>query len=129
MESHRASGGRGPKRRRLSRSAEFERVYRQGRSKGNRFLVLYAFPREDGADEEDGPRLGLSVSRRVGGAVDRNRVKRRLRHLVRSRLAALPEGTDLVVRTQPGAADRSASELADDLDAALAAAMRPRVRR
>ena len=49
MESHRATGGRGPKRRRLSRSAEFERVYRQGRSKGNRFLVLYAFPREDDA--------------------------------------------------------------------------------
>ena len=45
----RPSGGRSPKRRRLSRSAEFERVYRQGRSKSNRFLVLYAFPR---ADEE-----------------------------------------------------------------------------
>ena len=49
MESERASAARGPKRRRLSRSAEFERVYRQGRSKGNRFLVLYAFPREDDA--------------------------------------------------------------------------------
>ena len=54
------SAQRGPKRRRLSRSAEFERVYRQGRSKGNRFLVLYAFPREDESDE--GPRLGLSVA-------------------------------------------------------------------
>ncbi len=60
------------KRRRLSRSAEFERVYRQGRSKGNRFLVLYAFPREADADAApaDGPRLGLSVSRKVGGAVE-----------------------------------------------------------
>ena len=76
MESDRPSGGRGPKRRRLSRSAEFERVYRQGRSKGNRFLVLYAFPRED---DSEGPRLGLSVGRRVGGAVDRTRVKRVLR--------------------------------------------------
>ena len=45
----RPSGGRAPRRRRLSRSAEFERVYRQGRSKANRFLVLYAFPREDEA--------------------------------------------------------------------------------
>ena len=45
--SDRPAGGRTPKRRRLSRSAEFERVYRQGRSKANRFLVLYAFPRED----------------------------------------------------------------------------------
>ena len=65
-----------PKRRRLSRSAEFERVYRQGRSKGNRYLVLYAFPRGEDDTREDGPRLGLSVSRRVGGAVERNRVKR-----------------------------------------------------
>ena len=47
----RPSGGRSPKRRRLSRSAEFERVYRQGRSKSNRFLVLYAFPREDEPSE------------------------------------------------------------------------------
>src|SRR5256885_13069422 len=75
-ERGRAGSGPGrPRRRRLSRSAEFERVYRQGRSKGNRFLVLYAFPREEAAPEEDGPRLGLSVSRRVGGAVDRNRVR------------------------------------------------------
>jgi hypothetical protein len=79
--TRRPSGGRSPKRRRLSRSAEFERVYRQGRSKSNRFLVLYAFPRtgEDTDSNTTGPRLGLSVSRRVGGAVDRSRVKRVLR--------------------------------------------------
>ena len=73
-----AGGSGGRRRRRLSRSAEFERVYRQGRSKANRYLVLYAFPREEGSGD-DGPRLGLSVSRRVGGAVDRTRVKRVLR--------------------------------------------------
>ena len=67
----RADAGRGPRRRRLSRSAEFERVYRQGRSKANRFLVLYAFPREapESGDADEGPRLGLSVSRKVGVAV------------------------------------------------------------
>jgi len=69
-------------------------------------------------------RAGFVVSKAVGGAVIRNKVKRRLRHLVRTRLAALPAGTDLVVRTQPGAADRSSFELAADLDAALAAALR-----
>jgi ribonuclease P protein component len=82
-----------PRRRRLSRSAEFERVYRQGRSKGNRYLVLYAFPRED----PDGPRLGLSVSRRVGGAVDRTRLKRLLREAFWEEARRLPPGADYVV--------------------------------
>jgi ribonuclease P protein component len=97
------SEGRGvaSKRRRLSRSAEFERVYRQGRSKGNRYLVLYAFPR---AEEEDaGPRLGLSVSRKVGGAVDRTRVKRCLREAFWAESERLPEGSDYVVVARPDA--------------------------
>jgi ribonuclease P protein component len=89
---------RGPKRRRLSRSAEFERVYRQGRSKGNRYLVLYAFPREE---DDDGPRLGLSVGRRVGGAVDRSRVKRVLREAFWEEARRLPAGSDYVVVARP----------------------------
>jgi ribonuclease P protein component len=98
--------GRSPKRRRLSRSAEFERVYRQGRSKANRFLVLYAFPREDDespADDPGGPRLGLSVSRRVGGAVDRSRVKRVLREAFWAEAPRLPTGADYVVVARPDA--------------------------
>jgi ribonuclease P protein component len=98
----RPSGGRSPKRRRLSRSAEFERVYRQGRSKSNRFLVLYAFPRGDD-DSSQGPRLGLSVSRRVGGAVDRSRVKRVLREAFWAEAERLPEGSDYVVVARPDA--------------------------
>ena len=89
------------RRRRLSRSAEFERVYRQGRSKANRFLVLYAFPREEESDE--GPRLGLSVSRRVGGAVDRTRVKRVLREAFWQEAERLPAGSDYVVVARPDA--------------------------
>jgi ribonuclease P protein component len=96
----RPSGGRSPKRRRLSRSAEFERVYRQGRSKANRYLVLYAFPREEEADA-DGSRLGLSVSRRVGGAVDRTRVKRLLREAFWAESERLPDGSDYVVVARP----------------------------
>jgi ribonuclease P protein component len=118
VDSHRASGGRGPKRRRLSRSAEFERVYRQGRSKGNRFLVLYAFPRQ-GA-EGDGPRLGLSVGRRVGGAVERTRVKRALREAFWEQAQRLPEGSDYVVVARPEALGLAEREGTAGVRAALA---------
>jgi ribonuclease P protein component len=102
--------GRAPRRRRLSRSAEFERVYRQGRSKGNRFLVLYAFPREETDAGDGGPRLGLSVSRRVGGAVDRNRVKRVLREAFWAEAERLPAGSDYVVVARPDARDLAERE-------------------
>ena len=119
--------GAGRRRRRLSRSAEFERVYRQGRSKGNRFLVLYAFPREEGSDE--GPRLGLSVSRRVGGAVDRTRVKRVLREAFWQEAERLPADSDYVVVARPdakglaeregaGGVRRSLAELVDGMGGA-----------
>lgn len=76
-------------------------MYRQGRSKGNRFLVLYAFPRAD--ESGDGPRLGLSVGRRVGGAVDRTRVKRVLREAFWEEAQRLPEASDYVVVARPDA--------------------------
>jgi ribonuclease P protein component len=109
---------RGPKRRRLSRSAEFERVYRQGRSKGNRYLVLYAFPRDDEAEE--GPRLGLSVGRRVGGAVDRSRVKRVLREAFWEEARRLPSGSDYVVVARPESLGLTEREGAPGIHAALA---------
>ena len=96
-----------PKRGRLSRSAEFERVYRQGRSHGNRHLVLYSFPR---ADAEDGPRLGLSVSRKVGGAVDRNKVKRLLREAFADVQGSLPADHDVVVVARPEARELAERE-------------------
>ena len=112
------------KRRRLSRSAEFERVYRQGRSKGNRYLVLYAFPRaEDDAarsDEEEAPRLGLSVSRRVGGAVDRNRVKRVLREAFWAEAERLPDTSDYVVVARPDARELAEREGMSGMRGALA---------
>jgi ribonuclease P protein component len=116
---------------RLRRRGEFAAAVRGGRRAGRGAIVVHlVVPEPDSMSCEPGTgpartsRAGFVVSKAVGGAVVRNRVKRRLRHLVRTRLAALPAGTDLVVRTQPGAADRSSVELAADLDAALAAALR-----
>ena len=83
-------------------------MYRHGRSKANRFLVLYAFPREEGSD--DGPRLGLSVSRRVGGAVDRNRVKRVLREAFWAEAERLPATSDYVVVARPDARELAERE-------------------
>ena len=88
---------------RLSRSRDFDTVYRKGRSVSTRFLVLYLFPRED--DRDGGPRLGLAVSRQLGGAVERNRLKRRLRASFEEICERLPAGHDYVLVARPGLAD------------------------
>jgi ribonuclease P protein component len=83
--------------------------------------------RPAGAEHDSTPaRAGFVVSKAVGGAVVRNVVRRRLRHLVRERLATLPAGTTLVVRALPGADELTYDRLGADLDAAIAAARRPR---
>ena len=89
-----------PKRSRLSRSSDFQRIYRQGSSTASRFLVLYSFkrPAESGGD---GPRLGLSVSKKLGGAVVRNRVKRLLREAFAASQEHLAEEYDLVLIARP----------------------------
>jgi ribonuclease P protein component len=87
------------KRRRLSRSGEFDRVYRDGSSHATRYLVLYSFPR--GEEEASDVRLGVSVSRKIGGAVDRNRVKRALREAFWGLSERLPERHDFVLVARP----------------------------
>jgi ribonuclease P protein component len=106
---------RSPSRGRLSRSAEFDRVYRHGRSTANRHLVLYAFPNPSA----EHPRLGLSVSRKVGGAVERNRVKRLLREAFADAEPALSPGQDLVVVARPSAGELAEREGLDGVRAAL----------
>ncbi len=91
------------RRRRLSRSGEFDRVYRDGSSQATRYLVLYTFPRSD--EEREEARLGVSVSRKVGGAVDRNRVKRALREAFWGLSDQLPAGHDFVIVAKAELAD------------------------
>ena len=84
---------------RLSRSEDFARVYRAGRSVANKYLVLYYFERLESALPEAGtePRVGFSVSKRLGTAVDRNRVKRVLREVFRANDQNLKGSMDFVL--------------------------------
>lgn len=125
---------------RLRSRAEFQAAVRAGRRAGRGSLVVHLHtpaavpapsvpttsePVRDGGQPAPA-RAGFVVPRAVGGAVVRNRVRRRLRHLVRERIADLPAGAVLVVRALPGAGDASYSQLGLSLDAALAATRAPR---
>ena len=83
------------RRHRLSRSRDFDAVYRHGRSVSTRFLVLYRFDREHEPDAE--ARLGIAVPKKIGGAVTRNRIKRRLREVWSELLPEVPAGADYVL--------------------------------
>ena len=91
-----------PRRSRLTRSGDFDAVYRRGKSASGRHLVVYAFRREDAAPD-DAARLGVSISRKVGGAVERNRLKRVLREQFAVVADELPRGTDFVAIARSGA--------------------------
>lgn len=116
-------GGEGRKRGRLSRSGDFDRAYRDGSSHANRYLVLYAFPRGEEGGEV---RLGVSVGRKVGGAVERNKVKRAMREAFWSLADRLPDGYDFVLVGRADVAalvDRDGADgLAESLAALLAEA-------
>ncbi|MEU9299043.1 ribonuclease P protein component [Streptomyces sp. NPDC048269] len=109
---------------RLRRREDFASAVRRGRRAGRPLLVVHlrtsgaTDPHESG-EIDPSARAGFVVSKAVGNAVIRNRVKRRLRHLVRERLSQLPAGSLVVVRALPGAGDAGPDELARDLDAAL----------
>ena len=95
---------------RLSRSRDFDNVYRHGRSVSTRFLTLYWFPREEAGDE---PRLGVAVPKAGGTAVVRNRLKRQLREAWRGRIEAVRPGCDYVIVARPGLAESADSRGTD----------------
>ena len=94
------------RRHRLSRSRDFDAVYRQGRSTSTRFLVLYWFDREGDGGE---PLLGLAVPKAAGNAVARNKIKRQLREIWRARLERVPVGRDYVLIAKPGLSEALAA--------------------
>jgi ribonuclease P protein component len=112
------------RRHRLTSSAGFTSATRRGRRAGSSTLVLHLVAgTTSDRDPHGGPgaaaRVGFVVSRAVGNAVTRNRVRRRLRHLLRDRCAGLPHGSVLVVRALPTAAVATSATLARDLDRCL----------
>jgi ribonuclease P protein component len=94
---------------------DFRHTIRRGAKGVQPTLVTHVVPRTGGPTS-----VGFVVSKAVGSAVDRNRVKRQLRHLMRERLGSLPDGTKVVVRALPSSAGSPSSTLANDLDTALA---------
>ncbi|HEY5295599.1 MAG TPA: ribonuclease P protein component [Gaiellaceae bacterium] len=87
------------RRNRLSRSRDFDAVYRHGRSVSTRFLTLYWFQRDESVGD---PRLGFAVPKAVGNAVVRNKIKRQLREIVRGRIGGVPQANDYVVVVRKG---------------------------
>ena len=106
---------------RMRRGDEFKAAIKRGKRAGRPTLVVHL-----GISGEGTPLVGFVVSRAVGGAVVRNKVKRRLRHLMRDRLDRLPRGSLLVVRANPPAASAGFEQLAAELDLALARLLRRR---
>ena len=106
---------------RLRSPRDFQRVRTQGRRVSGTVLLLgYAARSESGSTGLT--RVGFSVSRRVGGAVERNRVKRRLREVIRRKLARIAPGYDLVITARPGAAEARMETLEQDVAVLLARA-------
>jgi ribonuclease P protein component len=110
---------------RMRRSAEFELTVRHGRRARRALLTGYLLVREDGAART--PLVGFVVSKAVGNAVVRNKVRRRLRSVVRGYLPTLPGGSLLVVRAHPQAAAARQADLAAELDLVMGRLMRRQV--
>ncbi|MFL6060347.1 MAG: ribonuclease P protein component [Marmoricola sp.] len=104
---------------RLTRAEDFRLVVRRGRRTGGPLVVVHqVVPNVDKAISSPA-KVGFVVAKSVGPAVTRNRVKRRLRHLLRERIDSLPAGSMLVVRALPGAAGADSRDLGAELDRCL----------
>ncbi len=105
------AGGRFRKASKLLRSADFQRVYKQGRRQFSTHMTVFYLARPEGS----GPRVGLTVGRVLGGAVERNRIKRRLREAVRFSLAGLRAPVDVVINPKKSAMTAEFAALKDEV--------------
>jgi len=99
---------------RLTDSSEFDRVYKQGTAYRGRLFSVHAFPNELGT-----LRLGLSVSKKVGNAVARNTLRRRMREIFSAAAGETGGNLDLVISARPAARDAAFEELRGEFDRAL----------
>jgi ribonuclease P protein component len=113
-------------RHRLHSGDEFRAVTRGGVRSARSHVVVHLSLLTQG---EEAPRVGFVVSKKVGNAVVRNRVTRRLREIVRPHLRVLPAGSAIVLRALPGIVDQPFAELRADVDSALGSAERKLARR
>ena len=116
-----------PQQSRMRSPDEFKRTLRSGRRAGGSALSGHLLFAVGQVQSDATAKVGFVVSRAVGSAVVRNRVKRRLRELMRRRVASLPGGCLLVVRAHPAAAGARQAELAADLDLVLGRLLRRQV--
>jgi len=100
---------------RLLKHADFDRVYRQGRRHFAAHMTVFALARQTGA----GPRIGLTVSRALGGSVERNRIRRRLREAVRANLKTLHATVDVVINPKKSVLTLEFSIVLDEVGKAL----------
>ncbi|MGH3182809.1 MAG: ribonuclease P protein component, partial [Streptosporangiaceae bacterium] len=116
-----------PSQSRMRHGAEFALTVRTGIRAGRPLLVGHLLVRPDALYQQEPAKVGFVVSRAVGSAVTRNRVKRRLRELMRGYLQSLPGGSLLVVRANAAAAHASQPDLAADLDSVISRLLRRQV--
>ncbi len=106
-----SAAGRFPRTRKLLRHADFQRVYQQGRRHFAAHMTVFYLER--GGDE--GPKVGLTVGRVLGGAVERNRIKRRVREAVRASLKYLVRNVDVVINPRKSALTAEFSALREEV--------------
>ena len=90
----------------LKKNRDFQFIYRNGKSFGNRYLVMYVYPRDTGRN-----RLGISVSKKVGNSVVRHHLTRLIRESYRLHEEQFVDGLDMIVIARPGAKERNFFEI------------------